>query len=230
MKLGDTGRAAIAILAAELAGAAGAGGQGDSSASKPASNLDYWLGRATTATAPAIAGPAATNPLGGADRFERTDALPGVIVLADGTILAGRIFTTRDKDIELWVAQEKRWRHVPLLAMLSLEAKVVKEGMELEWRWKEMGLNEKVYTGRKKPVRRLLWRTHLIDDSRLTGAIKGQPLWIDTASGRRGPLLLQERSDGKYGQTLEDLVYVKRVIISRRAMREAQTQKAPASK
>jgi len=223
-------KAAAVILAAAIAAAAGVAGPGDP-ASRTASNLDYWLGQATTATTPAGEPPAiaATNPFGSADRFQRTDAVPGVIVLSDGTLHAGGIFTTRDKDLEIWIAETKRWRHVPLLTLLSLEAVIVSEGMELEWRWKEMGLNEKVYTGRKTPVRRFLWRAHLIDGSYLTGAIKGQPLWVETAAGQRGPLLLHERSDGKYGQTLEGLVYVKRVVVSRRAMKQARKLAASAT-
>lgn len=216
-----------AALAAAICLAAGAGVSGPEGrpSSGPESNLDYWLGQATTSTAPTTTAPA-TNPMGGKDSFEREDALPGVLVLSDGTVHAGGIFTTRDKDLEVWVESEQRWRHVPAILLLSLEAVVVEEGMELEWRWKEMGLPEKVYTGRKKPVRRFLWRLHLIDDTYITGAIKGQPLWIETRAKRLGPFVLHERSAGKYGQELTDLVYVKRVVISRAAMTMARKRPA----
>jgi hypothetical protein len=201
--------------------ASGVLSQTNETASKPASNLDYWLNRAepTTTSQPASR-PSETNPFGRTDRFSRSDALPGVVVLSDGKVLPGGVFTTRDKDWEVWSASKKRWRHIPPIVVLSIRAVVVEEGMEKEWRWKEMGRNERVFTGRAKPVRRLLWRFHLIDDSYITGAVKGQPLWVETAGKRHGPFVLHERTKGKLDQTLKDLIYVKQVVISRRAMEE----------
>ena len=201
-----------------LALAAGVSSQPGGATSKPATNLDYWLNRARTM--PTTTATAAVNPFGRVDRFSRSDALPGVVVLSDGKILAGGIFTTRDKNWEVWVASQKRWRHIPPIMVLSIRAVVVEEGMEKEWRWKEMGLNERVFTGRTQPVRRFVWRFHLIDDSYVTGEVKGQPLWIETDGKRQGPFILHERSKGKFGQTLKDLIYVKYIVISRRAMEE----------
>jgi len=211
-------RSVLIVLSAAIA--ALAPGQ---TATKPASNLDYWLGRAEADTRPAAPVAPATNPFGPSDRFGRDDALPGVAILSDGTVLAGGLYTTRDRNWEVWVESAKRWRHVPPILVLSIQAVVVEEGMDKEWRWKEMGSDEKVFTGRQRPVRRFQWRLHLIDDSVVTGTIKGQPLWIDTGGGAKrpaGPYVLHERSAGEYGQTLEELVYLKRAVVSRRAMRE----------
>ncbi|OPX23560.1 MAG: hypothetical protein B1H04_03595 [Planctomycetales bacterium 4484_123] len=208
----------VAAFAA-LAGPAGAPRQGND---QPSSNLEYWLRQAQTTTAYKPPRPPATNPLGPADRFRRRDALPGVVVLSDGTVVPGGVYTTRGKNWEVWVEPQKRWRHIPPIVVLGIEAVVVEEGMEKEWRWKEMGSDEKVFTGREKPVRRLRWKFHLIDDSYITGTVKGQPLWVESplSGKRRGPFILHERSNGKYGQQLHELVYVKKVIISRRAMQE----------
>ena len=158
------------------------------------------------------------GPFGPGDRSGRGDALPGVVVLSNGEILAGGIHTTRDRNWEVWVNSEQRWRHIPPLAVLSVRAVVLEERMEREWRWKEMGSDEKVDTDRTRPIRRLQWQFHLIDDSHVTGAVKGQPLWVESGGKRRGPFVLHERSAGKYGQTLKDMIYVKKVVISRRAM------------
>ncbi|MCK4625244.1 MAG: hypothetical protein KAV00_08035 [Phycisphaerae bacterium] len=208
-------------LVMSLVLASGVSSPPSGSASKPASNLDYWLSQTkpTTTSRPASR-PSEVNPFGRTDRFSRSDALPGVVVLSDGKILPGGVFTTRDKDWEVWSALQKRWRHIPPIVVLSIRAVVVEEGMEKEWRWKEMGRNERFYTGRAQPVRRLLWRFHLIDDSYITGAVKGQPLWVESAGKRHGPFVLHERTKGKLDQTLDDLIYVKQVVISRRAMKE----------
>ena len=58
----------------------------------------------------------------------------------------------------------------------------------------------------------------LIDGSTVIGEIKGQPLWIELGDKRTGPLVLHERSKGKMGQKLKDLIYVKRIIVSRKMM------------
>jgi len=207
------------LLAAGAAAAAAVGaGAGDPPASAPADE------------APGIVAPAA-NPFGrGPARTGRRDALPGVVCLSDGTVIPGQVYTTRDKDWQVWVDAEKRWRHVPPILVLSIRAVVVEERMDKEWRWKEMGSDEKVYTGRTRPVRRHRWRFHLIDDSWITGTVKGQPLWIRHAGRTRGPFVLHERSAGKYGQDLDDLVYVRKVVISRRAMADALDDRAPTTR
>ncbi len=211
------------IMVISMILASGVSSQPNETASKPASNLDYWLSQTKpTVTSRSASRSSEVNPFGRTDRFSRSDALPGVVVLSDGKILPGGVFTTRDKDWEVWSASRKRWRHIPPIVVLSIRAVVVEEGMEKEWRWKEMGRNEKFYTGKAQPVRRLLWRFHLIDDSYITGAVKGQPLWVESADKRYGPFVLHERTKGKLDQTLKDLVYVKQVVISRRAMKEAR--------
>jgi len=205
-------------------------GQRQGASTKPASNLEYWLShakpvrkepatttRTTTKNTSSLTPGGDASPANRVNHFRRPDALPGVIILSDGKLLPGGIYTTRDKDWIVYVESEKRWRHIPIL-VLSISAIVVEEGMEKEFRWKEMGRNEKILTGRKKPVRRFLWRLHLIDDSYVTGTIKGQPVWVEQSGKRLGPFVLHERQAGKYGQSLNDLVYIKRIIISREAM------------
>lgn len=191
----------------------------------PSSDLDYWLDRATTAPAsqptedPDNLG---SNPLAKGE-FVRSDALPGAMKLSDGTLLAGGIYTTREKPWRVYVASEKRWRRIPPLAVLSITAKVIEEKMELEWRWKSTGEPEKVYTGRKYPTRRLEWRFLLIDGSEIVGVVKGQPIWVESPDGEtHGPLVLHERSKGEPGQSLGDLVYVKKAVLSRKMMKRAR--------
>jgi hypothetical protein len=212
-------------------------------ASRPAGDVDYWLGRAKSVeTQPTQTKSAeskkkqAVNPLARQPGFNRADALPGVIELSDGRQLPGGIFTTRDKPWLVWLAGQKRWRQIPPLAVLSITAVVDQEEMKLQWRWKAMGEPEKVYTGEKYPFRRFRWKFHLADDSYITGAIKGQPVWVasPTASNTTaGPFVLHERSKGKARQTLKDLVYVKKIVISRTMMdkviaAQQDKQKTPA--
>jgi len=197
-------------------------------ATAPADNLEYWLGRAGAAqTRPA----AATAPAEKENDARREDALPGVIELSDGRVLAGRLYTTRETPFQVYLASQKRWRRVPLIAALSVTAVVVEEKMAAKWRWKEMGVPERVYSGQAYPTRRLKWKFRLIDGSELTGAVKGQPLWLQQGGRKKGPFILHERSKGLTGQKLKDLIYVKRVIVSRRMMEKvlAEEKRRPAT-
>ena len=196
----------------------------------PNDNLDYWLHKASSQPATTTAPAATSEPAGAAtDAPSREDALPGVVELSNGQQMPGYLYTTRDKDWELYVEADKNYHRIPFIAVLSITANVVEEGKELEWRWKAMGVPEKVYTGRSYPTRRCTWTFHLIDGTRVTGAIKGQPLWIEYQGGKTGPLVIHERDKGELGQTLKDLVYIRQIIVSKRMM-EAVAKATPASR
>lgn len=163
-----------------------------------------------------------------------SDELPGIVELSDGRVLAGKIHTTPEKPFSVYVKAEKRWRRVPLPAAMSITAVVVEEKMELQWRWKGMGEPEKIYTGKSYPTRRLEWKFRLADDSCITGTVKGQPVWVVSNGKTHGPFILHERSKGKTGRQLKDLVYIKRIIVSKTLMEKVlaaqAAEKKPATK
>lgn len=183
------------------------------------SNLDYWLKRGTEEASGDDTPTLVATPFGNKREFSRKDALPGVIAFSDGAVIPGGVYTTAGKDWELWVEKYKRWIRIPPAAVLSITAKVVEASMELRWRWKAMGEPEKVYTGEKYPMKRFLWTFRLADGRSLTGAIKGQPVWVEPAKdGPTRQSVLRERMKGDIGGTLEDLVYPEKIVISRKTM------------
>lgn len=208
--------------------------QWTSAASKPAAqdNVSYWLAQAKPASAPAstaaTAGTAAalTPPPVNRDRPAREDALPGVIELSDGKLLPGWLYTTMERPWVLWVESEKRWRNIPFIDVLSITAVVEEEKVEQEWRWREMGAPERVYSGKEYPTRKLQWKFHLIDGSSITGVIKGQPIWVEMGTTKAGPMVLHERQKGEMDQKMADLLYIKRIVVSKKAM-ESVLREAP---
>ncbi len=215
-------RLTILIVAATAGGLAGLAG-GD--------NLQYWLGQAKPAATQPVRQAAATSrpatqPLAA---VPRDDAWPGAVELSDGRVLAGMCHTTRDRPWEVYVQAERRWRRIPPLAVLSITAVVREESYENQWRWGGMGTPERVYTGRRRPFRRLEWTFRLADDSEITGTVKGQPLWVDSGGNQAGPFVLHERDKGRLDSTLEELLYVKHVVVSRRAMQQVLAA-SPASR
>jgi|GEM_PF-1606304 len=209
-------------------------------ASAPAgrvSNLDLWLQSAAPATRAAAVDPrtGGANPFDAKQEAGREDAPPGVIELSDGRQLPGLLYTTREKNWEVWEEKDpngnkvERWRRIPFIAVLSITAVVEETGMEQEWRWKEMGQPERVYTGREYPTIRLSWVLHLIDGSTVRGSIKGQPVWVDLNGKSYGPYVLYERAKGQMGQKVSDIVYPRQIVVSRRMMEEVLKSGPPAS-
>jgi len=214
--------------------ASGASRSADAAPAAPTDNLDYWLGRSEatrTQRAPKRA-ETSMNPFGG-DAFARRDALPGVLELSDGTQIPGGLYTTIGKPWQVYEARTKRWRQIPFAAVLSITAVVVEEKMDPKWRWKAMGVPERVYTGEEYPTRRYQWRFMLADGTNVTGTVKGQPIWVETGRVKSGPFVLHERHKGKVGQPLNDLLYVRKIVVSRRLMRaviRARGADGPASR
>jgi hypothetical protein len=189
-------------------------------ADEPASNLDAWRNDDAPATQPAAGVHEPAPPDGALEKADsqRTDALPGAIELSDGRVVGGWLYTTAGQPWTVWVEAEQRWRLIPPAAVLRITAEVVEERLELQWRWKAMGEPEKVYTGKSYPFRRFEWTFLLADGSEIRGVVKGQPLWVEVDGARQGPWLLQERSKGEIGQSLDEHIYLKRAVISRRVM------------
>jgi hypothetical protein len=197
---------------------------GDNEKKGEQNDVDYWLKKAQSqpASSKTETKKESVNPFTSADGFSRDDAIPGVAELSDDTQLPGGVFTTRDKPWIVWVAAEKRWRLIPPGAVLSIEAVVVEEKMLLEWRWKATGEPEKVYTGEKYPFRRFEWKFHLADDSEIQGVIKGQPVWVQSSDKTHGPFVLGERTKGAVGESLKELVYVRKIVLSRKMMQKVE--------
>lgn len=224
----------LALMAlAGLCGRIDAGNEAAQSApAGPAGNIEYWLNRARfrapqTASAPAQG----VNPFG-TKSAHPSHALPGAVQMSDGQTLAGWLYTTEDKPIKVFVEAQQRWRLVPLAAALSISAVVVESRQERSWRWKQMGIPERVYTGRGYPMRRLQWQISLADGSAIEGTVKGQPIYLLCQDQRPQTLILHERLRGREGQTLDDLTHVSKLVVSIRAMERlasSKTSTQPAS-
>ena len=61
---------------------------------------------------------------------------------------------------------------------------------------------------------------NLIDGSTVTGAVKGQSIWVRWDDKTSGPMVLHERAKGKIDVKLKDAYYVKKIVVSTK-MRDA---------
>lgn len=175
------------------------------------------LALAGQAAEPPALNPFAPNP---AATGEREDALPGAIELSDGSVHRGRIYLTRDKRLKIRDTSlpEERQREVPLRVVKQIDCKVTKEWMEKEWRFKELALNEKYYTGRSYPVRECEHTITLHDGRKIKGDLAAL-VYLVPAGKPPGSeperYLLHKDQKGKPGETLKTMVYVRSIKIGK---------------
>ena len=161
------------------------------------------------------------NPFGsGKQAVRRKDAVPGYIELSDGVKHPGRIYTTRAKRLKIYNLKRNIYEFVPVPACKQIDVILEWERMDRQWRFKEAGNPEKVYTGRAYPVRMLAWRLTLRNDHQIVGHILGQPLYA-TRDGKAERFLLHKRDKGPLGAKLEDLIYIRRVVFGPDAYKKA---------
>ncbi len=81
----------------------------------------------------------------------------GTLELSEGTRLQGWLSLTPGRPLEVFDLDAQEWREFAIHEIRGLRAAPRREELEREWRWKEYGKDEKVYTGRAYPKR---WLDH----------------------------------------------------------------------
>jgi len=150
----------------------------------------------------------------------RPDGVPGYVELSNGLKVPGQVYTTRAKRLKIFNVDGEVYEYVPVPACQRIEAVVEWARVDRQWRFKEAGSPEKVYTGESYPVRMLSWRLTLRNGHEIVGHILGQPLYVEH-NRKRERFILHKRDKGPLGKTLEDLVYVRRVEFGPQAYNEA---------
>jgi hypothetical protein len=203
----------------------GPGGEAVQSAECEVQNGQQTTEKAETGTRKPEGKEPASPFAAGAEGGVREDAVPGYVELSSGAKVAGRIFTTRAKRVKIFNLEKEVYEYVPVPAIRKIETVVEWERMEKEWRFKEAGSPEKVYTGRSYPARKLAYRLALVGGHTIRGHILGQPLYLARPSrasgssdgsndeGKTDRFILHDRQKGPPDTRLEDLVYLKRVVL-----------------
>jgi hypothetical protein len=171
------------------------------------------------------------NPFAGTRPWGRPDGRAGVVELSDGRTLAGYLFTTRGRGWRLYDPEAKKYRDIPTIIVRRIDAVVLWERMEDQWRFVRMGDDQKVLTGHQYPNRMLEYRFTLVNGRTLQGAI-AQPLGVEWRNEREA-LILHKRQKGEPDQTLADLAYVRSIEFSAErmnAVRGEQAASRPAAK
>lgn len=181
--------------------------------------------------------PAALNPFGQI-KAARDDAVPGYIEMSDGRILVGNIYMIRDKRLRIYDDKTERQRELPLRVITQIQAKMVKEGIEKEWRFKELALDQKLYTGRTYPWRQYLHTVTLKDGKSITGEVAeiffvqpivfkaDEPLANRPDDSEPVRVVLHMKDKGDFGAELKSMKYVKLIKLGKEALEEGRRKAA----
>lgn len=176
--------------------------------------------------------PPALNPFAPV-KTDRDDAVPGYLELSDGSVRVGNIYMTLGKRLKIYDEQMKRQREVPLRVVRQIDCKVLKEWMEKEWRFKELALNEKYFTGREYPAREHEHTITLQDGRTITGGLDEiiyvRPFVASPSDptayrpeAEAEKFILHKRDKGEPGTALKSLVYVKTIRLGEEALQEGR--------
>ncbi len=179
-------------------------------ASPTDTTMEWLLDQATTqptttpATQPAApASPFSSKPVAGEKQ--------GTITLSDGSTHTGMIFTTPGKPIRVWDDAKKEYRDLSMEVIAKAEAKVLWERDEPEWRFKESGHDEKIFTGKTYPARETEYTFTLVNGDQVTGQAVA-PVYVRT-EGKATQFVINKRSKGDVDKKLNELIYIKSIVL-----------------
>ena len=151
----------------------------------------------------------------GAEGAASGDVVPGTIILSTGEKICGEVFLTRGKRLRIWDLERELYRDFELKKIAQMRIKVKRQRIEKEWRFKEEGSPEKVFTGRFYPRLDFTLTLTLLNGKRVEcNLVRGQPLYVQPPQGKKRRFILQPHLKGEVGQTPGLLVYPKEIVLA----------------
>jgi hypothetical protein len=131
------------------------------------------------------------------------------LLLSNGRKIFGKFATTPGEPIRIFDTGKQEYRDLPLKIIKSMQANVLWERLEPEWKFKESGSDVKEYSGKTYPARETEYVVTLENGDKITGGIAA-PIYQQTPDGDK-LFILHKRDKGEPGQSLTDLVFIKRI-------------------
>ncbi len=147
--------------------------------------------------------------------FAANEWREALVEFSDGRAVRGQVAFPQDM-FYMYNEAAKRRLTMRLGELRSIETVIEKESMEKKWFFKEDGRDEKVYTNETWPVRYFRTRVVFADGKALDGTIVGQSFTL-RADETVQNVMLTRKMEGKVGQTLEDVVFVRRIALAEAA-------------
>ena len=150
----------------------------------------------------ALAGDVATTPKG---------ARAGMVRLSTSKeACRGLIYRTKGKPLRVWDPAKRRSREFGLDEVERIRIIVAKQQMMRDWRFKEEGSAEKIYTSPPYPRIDFALRLTFAEERKPLDCriIRGQNLYLHTADGEKRRFTLRPYMTGTPEQTPDQLEYV----------------------
>ncbi len=189
-------------LALSLAGMASTSGQ----------SLNSILAHAQVTTAPA-GGNFQPNdnvhPFAATNGNTSLEVRTGVVKLSDGRVISGQVWTTLKTPFRVWLADIKQYRDIDMRLIKQIQVRVLSAREIRDWRYQQEGSDIKNYSGKTRPRISFAYRFTLLSGKAITGTLDA-PLYVRSA-GHTSNLIMYKRVEGKLGEKLSAVVYVKSV-------------------
>jgi hypothetical protein len=139
---------------------------------------------------------------------------PDRMVLSDGRSLTGEVFSAGDAPLRVFDTGAKKFRRFPLAEVVRISLSVKKAVMVDKFTFRELGWDEKLYSGKAFPRIDFQAAVTLTTGETVRGHILGV-LYIESGEDLE-KFVLTKYLRGRVGQKIEDLVYVREVVFPAR--------------
>lgn len=151
----------------------------------------------------------------------RGDAGRGILTRSDGKVYGGAIYTTRGRRLNIYDTESKRWMKLRVMDIRTMVVTVRKQEVVKEWKFREGGHDDKMFTGRVKLDRYYDLTVQYVQRGRertLKGHIKGAPLYVDHWDGTRYRFFIKQHHSGEWTtkeKVENSLTYTTRVDLTK---------------
>ncbi len=151
------------------------------------------------------------HPFGTSNSTTSLAVRTGIVTLSNGKVLSGQVWKTLKTPFRVWLADIKQYRDIDIRLIKTIQVRVLKAKEIRDWRYQQEGSDIKNYSGKTRPRISFAYRFTTLHGKTITGTLDA-PLFV-RVGGHTFNLILYKRVEGKLGEKLSSVVYVKSVML-----------------
>lgn len=138
----------------------------------------------------------------------------GYVLLSDGRRADGFVHLTPGVLLRIYDREQRVHVDVPFEMVRQIDVEVEKSWLDQEWRFKEAGSPQKVFTDRFYWSHKYVCTVHLSDGTKIHGDLNAV-VYVETPDGKKEKYFLRKYYTGSQGtrDDVPEIVYVQRVVI-----------------
>ncbi|MGC8625599.1 MAG: hypothetical protein ACP5VQ_10095 [Phycisphaerae bacterium] len=179
-----------------------------------AQSLNSLIDHARTTTAPAsgkFCPDDNVHPFASSNCNTNLAVRKGRVRLSDGRVISGEVWTTLKTPFRVWLAAIKQYRDLDIRLIKSIRVHVLAARQIRAWRFQQEGSDIKNYAHHTRPRISFAYSFTMLNGKTITGTLDA-PLYVRSA-GHTHDLIIYKRVEGKTGEKLSAVVYVKSVTL-----------------